>query len=124
MGYSDLGCMGSEIQTPDIEGLAAGGLLMTHFYNAGRCCPSRASLLTGLCAHQAGVGDMTENRGYPSCRGYLNKACVTVAEALQWAGYTAALAGKWHVVADPNGFIKQSCRKCGLERRQQILSFI
>jgi len=58
MGYSDLGCFGSEILTPNLDKLAENGLRMTQFYNAARCCPSRASLLTGLYPHQAGMGDM------------------------------------------------------------------
>lgn len=101
MGYSDLGCMGSEISTPNLDQLAANGLLMTQFYNAGRCCPTRASLLTGLYQHQAGVGDMTENRGVPAYQGYLNKQCVTMAEVLKQAGYTTAMTGKWHVGERP-----------------------
>ena len=60
MGFSDLGCYGSEINTPNLDALAAGGLKFTQFYNTGRCCPTRASLLTGLYPHQAGVGHMTE----------------------------------------------------------------
>lgn len=55
MGYSDIGCYGSEIATPNLDRLAAGGLRFTRFYNAGRCCPTRASLLTGLYPHQAGI---------------------------------------------------------------------
>ncbi|MHA4846396.1 arylsulfatase [Flavitalea antarctica] len=97
MGFSDLGMMGSEINTPNIDQLAAGGLVITQFYNAGRCCPSRASLLTGLYSHKAGIGDMTQNRGYPAYQGYLNNNCVTLAEVLGQAGYTTAMTGKWHV---------------------------
>ena len=58
LGYSDLGCYGSSIATPNLDRLAAGGLRFTQFYNAARCCPTRAALLTGLYPHQAGVGHM------------------------------------------------------------------
>ena len=60
VGFCDLGCYGSEIHTPNLDSLAAGGLRFTQFYNTARCCPSRAALLTGLYSHQAGVGHMTE----------------------------------------------------------------
>src|SRR5262245_12667472 len=63
MGYSDLGCYGGEIRTPNLDALAAGGLRFTQFYNTARCCPTRASLLTGLYPHQAGVGHMMEDKG-------------------------------------------------------------
>lgn len=98
MGYSDLGCMGSEINTPTLDRLAENGMLMTQFYNAGRCCPTRASLLTGLYPHQAGMGSMTYNLPeLPSYQGYLNQNCVTIAEALGGAGYTTLMSGKWHL---------------------------
>jgi arylsulfatase len=97
MGYSDIGCYGGEVRTPVIDGLAANGLRFTRFYNASRCCPSRASLLTGLYSHQAGVGHMVEDRGKPGYRGRLNDRCVTIAEVLRAAGYHTAMAGKWHV---------------------------
>ena len=97
MGYADLGIMGSEINTPNLDALANNGLLLTHFYNNGKCCPSRASLLTGLYSHEAGIGLMTENKGFPSYQGYLNNSCITLAEVLKTAGYTTAISGKWHV---------------------------
>src|ERR1700742_1331982 len=65
MGFSDLGCYGSEIPTPTLDKLAATGLRFTQFYNTGRCCPSRASILTGLYPHEAGVGHMTDDDGVP-----------------------------------------------------------
>src|SRR5262249_51777753 len=99
MGFSDIGCYGGEIHTPNLDALAAGGLRFTQFYNTGRCCPTRASLLTGLYPHQAGVGHMMEDRGaeFPGYRGDLNRACVTIAEALRPAGYRSYMVGKWHV---------------------------
>ncbi len=97
MGFSDIGCYGSEIPTPSLDGLAAGGLRFTQFYNTGRCCPTRASLLTGLYPHQAGVGHMTEDKGAPGYRGRLNDNCVTIAQVLRAGGYFTAMSGKWHV---------------------------
>ncbi len=97
MGYSDIGCYGGEVNTPSLDRLAAGGMRFTQFYNAGRCCPTRASLLTGLYPHQAGIGHMVGNKGYPSYQGYLNERCVTIAEALKSGGYRTLMSGKWHV---------------------------
>lgn len=97
MGFSDLGCYGGEIETPHLDGLAAGGLRFTQFYNTARCCPTRAALLTGLYPHQAGIGHMTGDDGIPSYRGYLGDQCVTIAEALRPAGYATLAVGKWHV---------------------------
>src|SRR5271168_5307124 len=103
MGFSDLGCYGSEIATPNIDSLAAAGLRFTHFRNTARCCPTRASLLTGLYAHQAGVGHMVQDLGSPAYRGDLNRRCVTIAEVLKSAGYRTAMAGKWHVTPSTAG---------------------
>jgi arylsulfatase len=103
MGWSDLGCYGSEISTPNLDRLARNGVRFTQFYNTARCCPTRSSLLTGLYPHQAGVGHMTEERKGPDGKtlpgysGHLNDRCVTIAEALKAAGYFTAMAGKWHV---------------------------
>jgi arylsulfatase len=101
MGYSDIGCFGSEIKTPNLDNLASKGIRMTQFYNASRSCPSRASLLTGLYQHQAGVGDMVSDLGYPSYQGYLNEDCITLAEALKYNGYNTFMSGKWHVGGRP-----------------------
>ncbi|HUT91015.1 MAG TPA: arylsulfatase [Thermoguttaceae bacterium] len=100
MGYSDLGCYGGEIRTPTLDGLAAGGLRFTQFYNTARCCPTRASILTGLYPHQAGIGWMTSDRGFDGYRGDLNRRCVTIAEALRPAGYATCAVGKWHVTKE------------------------
>ena len=97
MGFSDIGCYGGEIDTPTLNGLAADGLRFTQFYNTARCCPTRASLMTGLYQHQAGIGHMMNDRGFPAYQGNLNTHCVTIAEALKPAGYRTYMAGKWHV---------------------------
>ena len=100
MGFSDIGCYGGEIDTPNLNRLAQHGIRFTQFYNTARCCPTRASLLTGLYQHQAGVGHMVQDRGVPAYQGYLNDRCVTIAEALKPAGYTTLMSGKWHVGED------------------------
>lgn len=97
MGFSDLGCYGSSIDTPHLDSLAANGLRFTDFHNTARCCPTRAALLTGLYSHQAGVGHMVKDEHKPGYRGRLNESCVTIAEALKPAGYTSLITGKWHV---------------------------
>lgn len=99
MGFSDIGCYGGEVETPNLDGLARRGVRFTQFYNTARCCPTRASLLTGLYAHQAGVGHMvdTGRPEYPAYRGDLSPHCVTIAEALRAAGYRTLMCGKWHV---------------------------
>ena len=97
MGYSDIGCYGSAIDTPNLDRLAAGGLRFTQFYNTARCCPTRASLLTGLYPHQAGVGWMMSDNGVDGYRGNLNNNCRTIAEVLHTAGYRTYMSGKWHV---------------------------
>src|SRR5271170_7365008 len=97
MGFSDIGCYGSEIPTPHLDHLAATGLRFLQFYNTGRCCPTRASLLTGLYPHEAGIGHMMEDDEVPGYRGRLNENCVTIADVLHEAGYFTAMTGKWHV---------------------------
>jgi len=97
MGYSDLGCYGGEIHTPNIDYLAKNGVRFTQFYNTSRCCPTRASLLTGLYNHDAGIGEMTEDRKEPGYRGHLTSNTVTLAEVLKAAGYHTGMSGKWHV---------------------------
>ena len=103
LGFSDIGCYGSEIATPNLDKLAAKGIRFTQFYNTGRCCPTRASLLTGLYSHQAGVGHMVQNLGKPSYQGFLNQRCVTIAQLLKLVGYRTYMIGKWHVCALKDG---------------------
>jgi arylsulfatase A-like enzyme len=99
LGWSDLGCYGGEIRTPHIDRLAAGGLRFTQCYNSSRCCPSRASLLTGLYPHQAGIGRFVGGPAakLPGYLGRLNDRCATLAEVLGPAGYATFACGKWHV---------------------------
>lgn len=105
MGYSDIGAYGGEISTPHLDQLAASGLRFTQFYNAARCCPTRAALLTGLYPHQAGMGRMTsafDTEPQPGpYQGYLSDRAVTIAEALKAAGYHTYMSGKWHVGERP-----------------------
>ncbi len=98
MGFSDIGCYGSEIETPNIDRLASQGVRFTQFYSCARCCPSRASLLTGLYPHQAGMGHMVDQAG--PAPGYVNDLSPrsrTIAQVLKGAGYQTGMAGKWHV---------------------------
>jgi arylsulfatase A-like enzyme len=97
MGFSDIGCYGSEIRTPNLDRLGRKGVRFSQGYNTARCCPSRAALLTGLYPHQAGVGNMVANWGRPAYQGYLRTDCVTIAEVLRDAGYRTWMTGKWHV---------------------------
>ena len=102
MGYSDIGCYGSEIETPNLDRLAGQGAQFSSFYNSPRCCPSRAALLTGMYSHQAHMGMMVDDHKvygahYPAYEGDLSKGCVTIAEALKPAGYRTYHSGKWHL---------------------------
>jgi arylsulfatase len=97
LGFSDVGCYGGEINTPNIDFLAKNGLRFSQFYNTSRCCPTRASLLTGLYNQQAGIGQMTVDRNLDGYRGHLTDNTVTIAEVLKEAGYHTAMSGKWHV---------------------------
>jgi len=98
MGYSDIGCYGGEVDTPNLDKLAANGLRYTQFYNTARCCPTRASLMTGMNPHQVGMGHMAHfDDDLDGYRGDLSKRCVTIAEVLKPEGYGTYLSGKWHV---------------------------
>lgn len=123
LGFSDIGCYGSEIRTPHLDQLAANGLRFTQAYSAARCCPSRAALLTGLNPHQAGMGGMASrvSQDLPQegpYQGYLNDRCVTIAEALRPAGYSTYMSGKWHVGERPEHWP----RKRGFDRYYGLIS--
>jgi arylsulfatase A-like enzyme len=97
LGYSDIGCYGGEIRTPNLDRLGRGGVRFTQFFNTARCSPSRASLLTGLHPHQTGVGVLTHDNGPQGYPGSLNHRCATLAELLVADGYATGLSGKWHL---------------------------
>lgn len=124
LGYSDLGCFGSEISTPNIDALAKQGQIFTNFYTAAVCSPTRAMLLTGTDNHIAGLGNMAEQIdridqliGQPGYEGYLNDSVVTVAQLLKDRGYHTYIAGKWHLGWDP----EQSPKAKGFERSYTLL---
>ena len=116
MGYSDLGCYGSEIRTPNLNRMAREGIRFTHFHNTARCCPTRSCLMTGLYSHQTGLGHMIEDAGYPGYRGEISRNCVTMAEVLRPAGYHTLMAGKWHLTFTTPGHEYDWPRQRGFER--------
>ena len=106
MGYSDIGCYGGEVETPNLDRLAGNGLRFSQFYNTARCSPSRASLLTGLHPHQTGIGVLTYDMGPEGYAGDLNERCVTIPEALKASNYKTYMSGKWHIssnLLEPTG---------------------
>ncbi len=109
MGFSDISPYGGEIDTPNIAALAKDGLRFTQFYNNARCCPTRASLMTGLAPHQVGIGHMTEEEGAgnkevpPAYVGNINDSCVTLAQVAKSAGYATFMTGKWHLAGKDQG---------------------
>lgn len=106
MGFADIGALGSEIRTPSIDALARDGVLLSSMYNCARCCPTRASLLTGLYPHKAGIGHMTPYLSTPAYQGFLRNDSVTIAEVLRQSGYRTLMSGKWHVGGN---FIARDC---------------
>jgi arylsulfatase len=124
LGFSDLGCFGSEIATPNIDALAKQGRIFTNFYTAATCSPSRAMLLTGTDHHIAGLGNMAERVpgipeqvGQPGYEGYLNNRVVSIAQLLKDAGYHTYISGKWHLGLTP----QQSPTAKGFERSFALL---
>jgi arylsulfatase len=109
LGYSDLGCFGSEISTPNLDALAKNGVALTQFYNQARCCPTRAALLTGRYPHQVGLGDMIDDyaaaartaANSPAYQDHLSTNSPTMAEVLRSAGYRTLMSGKWHLGKRP-----------------------
>lgn len=100
LGYSDLGCYGGEIDTPNLDRLAKDGVRLTQFYNTGRCCPSRTSILSGQYPHTVGVGHMVNDLNLPGYRGRISENAQTIAEILKPANYRSFIAGKWHLGTD------------------------
>lgn len=124
LGYSDLGCFGSEIATPNIDALAKHGLIFTNFYTAATCSPSRAMLLTGTDNHIAGLGNMAEHVTYfpkqvgqPGYEGFLNNKVVSIAQLMKDAGYHTYISGKWHLGLTP----EQSPTAKGFERSFSLM---
>lgn len=116
MGFSDIGCYGGEIDTPNLDQLAEDGIRFTQFYNTARCSPSRASLLTGLHPHQTGIGILTDDDGPEGYSGNLNKQCVTIAEVLKQKNYRTYMSGKWHVANDAENVNDTWPRQRGFDR--------
>lgn len=103
LGYSDPGCYGGEIATPNIDRLASAGVRFTQLYSSARCCPSRAALLTGQHPHRVGMGNMVGGQAreeYPGFTGRLSANAPFLPAVLRESGYSTLMSGKWHL-GDP-----------------------
>ena len=121
VGYSDFGCYGSEIATPNIDRLAAGGLRYTNFHTTSLCSPTRASLLTGRNHHAVGMGTLANfDMGYPGYRGMITKDAAMMPEILRGVGYNSFAVGKWHLTpmhhTGPSGPFDQWPTQRGFDR--------
>jgi len=121
VGYSDFGCYGSEIATPNIDRLAAGGLRYTNFHTTSLCSPTRASLLTGRNHHAVGMGTLANfDMGYPGYRGMITKDAALMPEILRGVGYNSFAVGKWHLTpmhhTGPSGPFDQWPTQRGFDR--------
>ena len=121
VGYSDFGCYGSEIATPNIDRLAAGGLRYTNFHTTSLCSPTRASLLTGRNHHAVGMGTLANyDMGYPGYRGIITKDAAMMPEILRGVGYNSFAVGKWHLTpmhhTGPTGPFDQWPTQRGFDR--------
>ena len=122
LGYSDIGAYGGEIRTPNLDRMAASGLRFRQFYNTAKCAPTRASLLTGMYSHEAGMGELPPGRGQErpagAYQGFLADSVQTIAEALREAGYRTYMSGKWHVGESPENWP----RRHGFDRYFGLIS--